>query len=191
MTEALIILCGGRSRRMGEDKAGLIYQGETLLARHVRLAAQAGMQVYVAGGGTDYPLPQGVQAVDDALPDRAGPLSALAGALRVLQQEGIEQALLMPVDTLIDPAQLQAALPWQENVPFACLVAEGTPQPLFARIAVSLLPRIESWLAADMRRMMPLAAISGVRYAPIPADWLQPFTFNTREDWQHVTGAAA
>ena len=75
------ILCGGQSQRMGRDKALLEYHGETLLARHLRLADAAGMRVYLASGGTDYPHPPAVQVVADALVGRAGPLSALAGAL--------------------------------------------------------------------------------------------------------------
>lgn len=38
----LTLLCGGQSQRMGRDKALLEYHGETLLARHLRLADEAG-----------------------------------------------------------------------------------------------------------------------------------------------------
>ncbi|MDO5091289.1 MAG: molybdenum cofactor guanylyltransferase [Cardiobacteriaceae bacterium] len=190
MNEYLIILCGGRSQRMGEDKALLVHEGETLLARHIRLAQAAGFTVCVASGGTDYPLPPGVIASTDALPDREGPLSALTGALAALQDTGAESALLMPVDTLVTPAQLAAALP-ETPAPFACVIADGTPQPLFARIALALQPRLAAWLADGVRRMMPLAALPGVRYVPLPADWPQPFSFNTPADWQAAQGERA
>ena len=42
MTDTLTLLCGWQSRRMGRDKALLEYHGETLLARHLRLADEAG-----------------------------------------------------------------------------------------------------------------------------------------------------
>lgn len=190
MNEHLIILCGGKSQRMGEDKALLMHEGETLLARHIRLAQAAGVTVWVAGGGSAYDLPGDVRRADDALPDRQGPLSALVGALSALQGESAQSALLMPVDTLVTPAQIAAALP-ETHAPFACLIAEGTPQPLFARVRLALYPRLAEWLATGVRRMMPLAALPGVRYVPLPPDWPQPFSFNTPADWQAAQGGSA
>ena len=168
---------------MGEDKALLCHDGETLLARHVRLAGEAGLTVCVAQGESRYALPEGVFAVDDALPERQGPLSALAGVLRFAESAGWQSVLVMPVDTLITPAQLRAALP-PMAAPFACLVHEGRPQPLFARVHVSLRARLEMWLKSGVRRMMPLAAMDGVDYVPLPADWVQPVNFNTPQEWQ-------
>ena len=181
-TDALIVLCGGQSSRMGQPKALLTIDGETLLARHLRLAQAAGLRVYVAQGNQDYALPPDVRTVSDALPD-AGPLSALAGALRVLAEDGVRSAVLMPVDTLLSPAQLLAALP-ENDAPFACVIADGRPQPLFARVAVNILPRVQSWLEEGIRRMMPLAALPGVRYVTLPADWPQALNFNTPAEWQ-------
>ena len=180
----LTILCGGQSRRMGRDKALLEYHGETLLARHLRLAEAAGMTVYLASGGTDYPHPSAVQSVADALPERAGPLSALAGALTTIAAAGGTETLLLPVDTLITPAMLRDALAGAPPAPFVCIVQDGQPQPLFARASTALLPRLHEWLESGLRRMMPLAALSGVRYVVMPADWPQPINFNTPEAWQ-------
>lgn len=48
---AVVILAGGKSRRMGEDKATLVYEGQTLLARIVEqsILAQASHVVVVGG----------------------------------------------------------------------------------------------------------------------------------------------
>jgi len=100
MTTNITLLCGGQSQRMGRDKALLEYHGETLLARHLRLADAAGMRVYLASGGTAYPHPPAVQTVADALAGRAGPLSALAGALAAIAAAGGTETLLLPVDVV-------------------------------------------------------------------------------------------
>jgi len=52
-------------------------------------------------------------------------------------------------------------------------------------------PRLHEELESGVRRMMPLAALSGVRYVVMPADWPQPINFNTLEDWQTLENSDA
>jgi len=80
------VLCGGRSSRMGRDKALLVVEGETMVARVVRALAQAGARRIVAVGG-DLPgiraaLAEGpaVALVADKTPDE-GPLGGVLTAL--------------------------------------------------------------------------------------------------------------
>src|SRR5947208_117095 len=51
-----VILAGGRSQRMGQDKAWLMLDGKPLIARQVELARELGAaEVFIAGRvGTDY-----------------------------------------------------------------------------------------------------------------------------------------
>ena len=64
MTGSAIVLCGGRSTRMGRDKGSLPFGGEILLARVVRIVRQAVDDVVVVAreGQT---LPDGFEAVRD------------------------------------------------------------------------------------------------------------------------------
>ena len=80
-----VILCGGRGRRMGADKARLRFGPELLLQRVVRLvAASAGPVVVVAAADQDLPpLPADVLVVRDPVPD-LGPLPGLAAGCRAL-----------------------------------------------------------------------------------------------------------
>lgn len=184
MPDTITILCGGQSRRMGQDKALLQYNGETLLARHIRLAEIEGLRVQVASAGKDYDLPANIIRVHDKLPDQAGPLSALAGALTAATLIGAQGTWLMPVDTLVSPLELIATL--RDKLPASSVIAvrDGKPQPLFAWYSCTLLPRIESWLDSGIRQMMPLAAISDIRHVVMPDDWIGRDNFNTLEDWQ-------
>ena len=169
---------------MGQDKALLEYNGEILLARHIRLAQAEGLRVQIASGGTPYNLPDNVIHVHDKLPDRAGPLSALAGALTAAALTGAQGTWLLPVDTLVTPAELIATL--RDKLPASSVIAvrDGKPQPLFAWYGCTLLPRIESWLDSGIRQMMPLAAVSDIRHVVMPDDWAGRDNFNTLEDWQ-------
>ncbi|MEO2089985.1 MAG: NTP transferase domain-containing protein, partial [Gemmataceae bacterium] len=99
-----VVLCGGRSSRMGRPKAWLSVDGETMLHRVVRVvAAVADPVVVVAAAGQDVPpLPVGVEVVRDEA-DGGGPLgglaaglASLAGRAEVVYLSGCDVPLLRP-----------------------------------------------------------------------------------------------
>lgn len=71
-----MVLAGGRSRRMGRDKATLVIAGETLAARAARVLASVCSEILVAAGGRD--LVAGRPPVEDG-PGR-GPAAGILGA---------------------------------------------------------------------------------------------------------------
>ena len=72
------ILAGGKSSRMGEDKAFLELGGRTLLARALELAGAVGGSVCIVGGAEKYTSFSPV--VEDIYPGR-GPLAGIHAAL--------------------------------------------------------------------------------------------------------------
>ncbi len=85
-----VILCGGRSSRMGQDKASL-HLGERPFLFRVTQAAGAVVNpvVVVAAVGQRLPdLPVGVQVVRDESPD-AGPLAAVLTGIRALKKSRV------------------------------------------------------------------------------------------------------
>lgn len=75
------ILVGGRSLRMGRDKATIKVRGEPLWRRQVRLAAEAGARRVFLSMRADQELDIGdLDRVADERPD-LGPLSGIASAL--------------------------------------------------------------------------------------------------------------
>jgi molybdopterin-guanine dinucleotide biosynthesis protein A len=98
-------LCGGRSRRMGADKAALPFADQPMLARVVdRLREAVSPVLVVAADKQRLPeLPADVVIVRDLRPDR-GPLEALAAGLGALPLE-IEAAFVASCDIpLLRPA---------------------------------------------------------------------------------------
>ncbi len=101
-----LILCGGKSSRMGRDKALLPFGPELMLQRVVRLVGEAVAtdQIAVVGavGQTLPELPREVLITRDARPGR-GPLEGLAAGLHALRNRAdvvfatsCDAPLLMP-----------------------------------------------------------------------------------------------
>lgn len=127
-----IVLAGGRSSRMGRDKAMLPWRGHTLLDHmRGRLREAGAVRVVISGA---YPDP-------DAIPDEigdGGPAAALAQLAPKLD-DGVW--LLVPVDMpLLDTALLDTLAASRAD----CAIFAGHPLPM--RIALG--PRSRAVLAA-------------------------------------------
>lgn len=108
MTFDAVILAGGKSTRMGRDKAWLEFDGRTLLARQIQLARGAGASgVFVSGrAGKDY---SGFGC--PALVDRLIDIGPLAGVERALSACSAPLLLALAVDMpRMTPAPLQKLL---------------------------------------------------------------------------------
>lgn len=82
-----IVLAGGKSTRMGTDKAGLILDGETLVARQCNKLYELGVQDVIMSG-------YGSGMIPDWEPEQ-GPLGGLATCLRLARNDA---AIVVPVD---------------------------------------------------------------------------------------------
>lgn len=172
---------------MGQDKALLPLGDESLLQRHVRMAQETGFRVQIAAAGADYAdLPADIVRVQDKLPERAGPLSALAGALQALALCGGQGTYLMPVDTLLTAAQLRDVLGKSQPAPWITIAERGQLHNVFAYAEVALLPRIEQWLAGGIRALQPLNSVQEAKLVALPQEWSPLLGFNTPEEWQQA-----
>jgi molybdopterin-guanine dinucleotide biosynthesis protein A len=86
MNFGAVILAGGKSSRMGRDKACLEIGGQSLLARQIQCVRAAGArEVFISGRrGTDY-SPLGCPVLEDEFPE-AGPLAGIAAALAAVRE---------------------------------------------------------------------------------------------------------
>jgi len=128
---AAAVLAGGRSRRMGTDKALVVLEGRTMVERVVERARLAGADpVAVVGHRHPELLPPGVSSLH--IPDEhpgAGPVGGLLTALSWTPQEVV---LVVACDLpLLDPfdlARLTAAV--RPGRPAAVLVGPRRREPL-------------------------------------------------------------
>ena len=104
-----ILLAGGRSRRMGRDKASLAWHGSTLARRAAGLLARCSeppVVVVCAPGQELPPLPEWVEVVRDPEPG-LGPLAGLAAGLRVAAPRASVAAVCAVDAPLAHPAVMR------------------------------------------------------------------------------------
>ncbi|TAK78926.1 MAG: molybdenum cofactor guanylyltransferase [Dehalococcoidia bacterium] len=164
-----IILAGGRSSRMGEDKASIVLHGTTLLQRVVSAAAGAASQiVLVRAPGQALPAvtaPCPVVTVADAVAGE-GPLFGMATGLAAATGE---RCLVLGVDMpFLQPALLRLLAGRLRDVRaesggrWVVPIAERRPQPLCSAIARDALPVLRAHLDAGDRAPMSVAADLGL-----------------------------
>ena len=81
MTFSTVLLAGGQSRRMGRDKAALVFDDEPLWRRQLRILRDLGPEKAFVSARTESSwLPPGTELLVDEPPSR-GPLSGLTKAI--------------------------------------------------------------------------------------------------------------
>jgi molybdopterin-guanine dinucleotide biosynthesis protein A len=174
MQRGAIILCGGRSTRMGRDKATLPFGHELMLQRVVRLVSAVvdpTNVVVVAAPGQSLPvLPSGVTMAHDDRPGR-GPLEGLAAGLRVINAE-IDAVYATSCDVpLLVPAFVERMFALLGDFDIVVPRDGEYHHPLAAVYRPKVLAAIERLLAAD--RLRPRFLFDEVRTLEVPVDDLR------------------
>ncbi|MEZ6114510.1 MAG: molybdenum cofactor guanylyltransferase [Pirellulaceae bacterium] len=151
-----VVLCGGKSRRMGESKATLPFGDELMVQRVVRLLSEVVSPIVVvaAEGQTLPELPAGTLLARDQRADR-GPLEGLQAGLAALENRA-EAAFATSCDVpLLQPAFVRRMLAELDaSHQIAVAVEDKFAHPLAAVYRVGVLPVIRRLLAED--RLRPL-----------------------------------
>lgn len=172
-----VVLAGGRSTRMGRDKASLPWGGATMLDAVVRTLREALPHVIVvAAAGQDLPaVGADVAVVRDAEPGQ-GPLRGLATGLAAAQAAGHDWAFVSATDTPLLSSEVVRALLAQHHDALASglvfdvvlATADGRDQPLAAVYRTALASDMALELAAGMRRVQEFLAGRPVRRLAVP-----------------------
>ena len=138
-----IVMAGGKSRRMGGDKATTLLGERTLLQRVVDIVAPlfAELRISVRAPRADLPWPQ----IGDRHQD-AGPLAGLCAALEEVTTPWIfALATDMP---FVKPALIELLAQRRAGFDAVVPVAHGHPQPLAAFYSATCLETIRALLDA-------------------------------------------
>lgn len=157
-----LVLAGGRSRRLGIDKALLVADGLRLVDRAVAVLTEICDDVMVAPGPRR-PLPiLGTRQVADAVAD-TGPLGGLVGGLEAAAHELV--AVLAVDHPNADPAVLSALAAAWDGEDVVVPEVDGRLQPLHAVWARASAPRLRARLEGSDLSLHGALALLDVRVA--------------------------
>ena len=183
------VLAGGRSSRLGRDKALLEVGRETRLARAVRTLGTVSDEVVGVGPAHRAALVPGVRVVPDERPG-VGPLGGIATALRAMRGERLlAVATDMP---LLSTDLLRSLIELSPGYDVTIPRVEGRTQQLCAVYARTCLPMIDDQLARDdfkIDRFFARVRVRIVEEEDVRRFDPQLLSFrnvNTEEDWQTV-----
>src|SRR5881409_118246 len=168
-----LVLAGGRSERMGRDKAMVVVLGRTLLERAVGTVRDAGGVPLIVGAPREAAGLAGVRCDDEGAAGRGRlwPLDALRYGLRI---GGTRVVLALACDLpLVPPALLRFLAGECERQAAVVPRAAGEMQVLAAAYAVSCLGSIERRIAEGERSVHGVLREVGARI--IEGDELLPF----------------
>jgi len=174
MKKGAIILCGGKSSRMGRDKATLPFGPELMLQRVVRIVSEvvdSTAIVVVAAPEQILPeLPPTVIITRDEHPER-GPLEGLAAGLRSMP-DFVHAIYATSCDVpLLSPDFMQAMFQSLAQHDIAVPYDGQYFHPLAAVYRPRVLAVVQSLLASD--RLRPVFLFDEVRTLKVPAEDLR------------------
>ena len=197
MSSAGIVLCGGKSTRMGTSKALLPFGPETMLQRVIRLLGGV-VSPIVAVAAADQELPELPPHVILTMDEREGrgPLEGIRAGLKALPAD-VEAAYVTSCDVpLLVPGFVRQMLDLAAGYDVAVMEIDGFPHPLSAVYRRSTLPLVEDLLAHDrLRPVFLFDAVKTRRVTPGEMTAADPelrtlWNLNTREDYEKALAAA-
>ena len=185
------ILAGGKSERMGRDKAEIVVAGETMLGRTVRVARESGATSVIVIGREKPDGWEGETAsfIADAAERRGqGPLAGLA---TTLENSPTHTVILLACDM---PALSAEALRWLAlqtredsiRVGVVAVGADGEIEPLFSLYTKAALPALYEILRTNRRSLKALIETGQFDRTSVPAELHDALVnVNTPEEWEN------
>ncbi|MBU2326878.1 MAG: molybdenum cofactor guanylyltransferase MobA [Alphaproteobacteria bacterium] len=143
-----IILAGGLSRRMGEDKALMRLEG-TPLALHVATRLTPQVTTVLLNAPEGHALSDALPLLPDAKPDRPGPLAGVLAGLKIFAglPDSPTHILTTPCDTPFLPRDLVFRLAEQASSGVIVMAAcAGRTHPVTALWPLALEEDLDAWL---------------------------------------------
>lgn len=185
-----IVLCGGKSTRMGTSKAMLPFGTETMLQRVVRLLDTVVSPIVVVAAREQMlpKLPDNIIVTHDEREER-GPLEALRAGLKALPNF-VDAAYVTSCDVpLLVPGFVERMVELLHDHDIAVMEIDGFPHPLSAVYRRDTLRHVESLLEKEkLRPVFLFDAVRTRRVRPeemtkVDRDLRTLRNLNTREDY--------
>ncbi|MFJ6323554.1 MULTISPECIES: molybdenum cofactor guanylyltransferase MobA [unclassified Rhizobium] len=170
----IVLLAGGRSSRMGTNKAFAILGNQTLLAGILARIGRTQKNPVALNADDDWPDAMGLRLIPDTLPGKLGPLAGMLAALKdtAIRYPDASHVATVPIDSPFFPgdlfARLAEAIRGRDEA--AIPVSSGHDHPVFGLWPVSVTDDLETWIVNDpKRRVRDFLARHTVRRVEFPA----------------------
>lgn len=174
------VLAGGRSKRMGREKALLPYRGKTLVEHVASAVREAAGSVTLIGEPAKFGH-FGLPVIADSVPS-CGPAGGIYTALR---ETATDWNLILACDMPgISPEILRELLREAETTECSCVaatVSDGQPEPLCAVYHRRSLPVLGRAIQNNRLKMRDL--LDEIGWAPVPVAPEALANVNTPEQW--------
>lgn len=188
-----VIVAGGRSTRMGREKASAIVRGRTIIERISSvLAGQAPMTVLNANGDTGRFVHLDLPIIPDVRADVGMPLAGVHAALLHARDSGFDAVLTTPSDVPFLPRDLVQRLATASRR--AAIAASGGQQHYLTGLwSPALLPEIERAMdEPQLPRLQDWVRMCDAAVVDWPAHPYDPFfNVNTPEELAEAERIAA
>lgn len=153
------VLAGGRSSRMGQDKALMELGGLPLIAHAVNKLRRVCPNVHI--------LSEREELADYAplVPDRNTGCGPMGGLEAALVHSSTEWNLFLPVDMPFFPVEIMFDQKLSENTRARLFVVDGVPQPLFCLLHRDFGPFIRKALEQGNYKVFPVLEDAGRQLA--------------------------
>lgn len=175
-----VVLAGGYSSRMGQNKAELRFHGHSLLEHQVIKLRSVGIADIVIAGYEA--APEGCRYAPDLYPHR-GPLSGIHAGLLAAQNES---ALVLAVDVPLVPAETLEALLEAHTGGVTMLQHDGKEELLIAVYDRALAGLCGTILQSERTAVRRLLEKTQVRTLPFTGDESLLLNANTAEEYQQL-----
>jgi molybdopterin-guanine dinucleotide biosynthesis protein A len=151
----VVILAGGKGRRMGGQDKGLVNYKNSSLVKHVidAISLQSDKIIINANRNLDEYSAFGYPVVEDTLNDFQGPL---AGFLAAMSNVSTDYILTMPCDgpVIIDDYVNKMKQGLNESTAVLAIASDGTRmQPVYALIPLKLADSLQQFLLTGERKI--------------------------------------
>lgn len=177
MEYSAILLAGGKSSRMGKNKAELIYKGKTFREIQFDKLRELGISDIIVSG-------YGEGMVPDEKPD-CGPMGGISTCLRLAK---FDNCIVLPIDTPLVTGDILRALMTAHHGDVTVLSHGEELEPLIGIYSRSIIPVMEKLLTENryaLRRIFPQVEFTACEFN---GDLRLIKNYNTPEDYAELIG---
>ena len=197
-----LILCGGRSRRMKQDKAELLYHGKRFLEIICDQVRRMGISQYMSLAENEEQIPADFIVLRDEVRDEnggsIGPLGGIYTGLRQCVRDGLDGMYTVPVDLPLFEKELfdlitEAAETDPQADIYILVSSDGRMHPTAGYYRSSVLSAAEKLINGQEHRLMSLIRHPDVRTVLVQTETEQQdrmlFNVNTPADYEALIQA--